>query len=89
MRIGIRGRDDHEKALLELEHHCRALSGDLADILQKLTTKRRSGLQSLNILLRSLMKEKEVRAIAKRLGEYRGQMILRLNLILLYDFRRI
>ncbi|KAI7779181.1 hypothetical protein LA080_001253 [Diaporthe eres] len=83
MRIGIRGRDDHEKALLELEHQCRALSRDLADILQTLTTKRRSGLQSLNILLRSRMKEKEVRAIEKRLGEYRGQMILRLNLILL------
>ncbi|KAK7697605.1 hypothetical protein SLS64_013344 [Diaporthe eres] len=83
MRIEIRGRDDHEKALLELEHQCRALSGDLADILQKLTTKRRCGLQSLNILLRSLVKEQEVREIEKRLGEYRGQMILRLNLMLI------
>lgn len=85
MRSDIPGQNDHEKALLELEYQCRALSGDLATILQKLTAKRRSGLQSLNIMFRSLIKEKEVREIEKRLGEYRGQMILRLNLILLYD----
>lgn len=86
MRTEISGQDDHEKALLELEHQCRALSSDLATILQKLTAKRRSGLHSLNVMLRSLMKEKEIREIETRLGEYRNQMILRLNLILLYGF---
>jgi hypothetical protein len=88
MRVEIRGQGDHEKALLELEYQCRELSNDLAVALKKLTAKRRSGLQSLNIMLRSLMKEKEVRDIEKRLGEYRNQMILRLNLILLYEAPR-
>lgn len=88
MRRDIPGQNVHEKALLELESQCRGLSNDLAAILQKLTTRRRSGLQSLNVMLRSLIKEKEVREIQKRLGEYRGQMILRLNLILLYVLPR-
>lgn len=88
MRREVPGQNDHEKALLELEYQCRGLSSDLAAILQKLTTKRRSSLQSLNVMLRGLIKEKEVREIEKRLGEYRGQMILRLNLILLYEFPR-
>lgn len=88
MRIEIPGQNGHEKALLDLEYQCRGLSSDLAAILQKLTAKRRSGLQSLNIMLRSLIKEKEVREIEKRLGEYREQMILRLNLILLYGLPR-
>lgn len=83
MSIDFPGHDQHEKALRELGQQCHALSSDLAVILRKLTTKRRSGLQSLNIMLRSLMKEQEVRGIEKRLGEYRGQMILRLNLILM------
>ncbi|KAK7709734.1 hypothetical protein SLS63_013144 [Diaporthe eres] len=77
------GQGKHEKALFELAQQCHELSNDLADILRKLTTKRRSGLQSLNIMLRSLIKEQEVREIEKRLGEYRGQMILRLNLMLI------
>lgn len=88
MRREMHGQNDHEKALLELEYMCRGLSSDLAAILQKLTAKRRSGLQSLNIMLRSLIKEKKVREIESRLGEYRGQIILRLNLILLYDLHQ-
>ncbi|KAL1855888.1 hypothetical protein Daus18300_010866 [Diaporthe australafricana] len=83
MRSELTGQDAHEKALLELQYQCQGLSHDLAVILQKLTTKRHSGLQSLNIMLKSLMNEKEVRGIEKRLSEYRSQMILRLNLILL------
>lgn len=88
MRTDIPGHSDHERALLELEHQCRGLSSDLAAMLQKLTVKRRSGLQSLNTMLRTLIKEKEVREIEKRLGHYREQMILRLNLIVLYDIPR-
>lgn len=83
MSTETHGQDDHEKALLKLGQQCHSLSRDLADILCKLTTNRRSGLQSLNIMLRSMMKEKEVRAIEKRLGEYRGQMTLRLDYMLL------
>lgn len=83
MGVDVSGKDKHEKALLELGQQCHSLSSDLADILRKLKTKRRSGLQSLNIMLRSLMKEQEVREIEKRLSEYRGQMILRINLVLL------
>lgn len=83
MKIEISPQGKHEKALIDLCQQCRALSGALVDILRKLTAKKRSGLQSLNIMLRSLMKEQEIREIEKRLGEYRGQMILRLNLILL------
>lgn len=83
MSLDVSGQGKHEKALLELGQQCYSLSSDLADILGKLKTKRRSGLQSLNIMFRSLMKEQEVRDIERRLGEYRGQMILRINLILL------
>lgn len=83
MSVDVSGKDKHEMALIELGQQCYSLSSDLTDILRKLKTKRRSGLQSLNIMLRSLMKEQEVREIEKRLSEYRGQMILRINLILL------
>lgn len=83
MSMEVSGQNKHEKALLELGQHCHELSSDLTDLLRKLLAKRRSGLQSLNIMFRSLLKEQEVQAIEKRLGEYRGQMILRLNLILL------
>lgn len=82
VRTDMPGQGKHEQALLELGQQCHELSNNLAEILRKLTTKRRSGLQSLNIMLRSLIKEQEVREIEKRLGEYRGQMILRLNLML-------
>lgn len=83
VRTDMPGQGKHEQALLELGQQCHELSNNLAEILRKLTTKRRSGLQSLNIMLRSLIKEQEVREIEKRLGEYRGQMILRLNLMLM------
>lgn len=83
MSVDFPGQDKHEKALLELGQQCYSLSSDLAYILSKLRTKRRSGLQSLNVMLRSLMKEQEVREIEKCLREYRGQMILRINLVLL------
>lgn len=79
----IHGQDEHEKALLKLGQQCHSLSSDLANILRKLTTKRRSGLQSLNIMLRSLIKTREVGEIEKRLSEYRGQIILRLDLMFL------
>lgn len=79
----MHGQDEQEKALLKLGQQCHSLSSDLANILRKLTTKRRSGLQSLNIMLRSLIKANEVREIEKRLSEYRGQIILRLDLLLL------
>lgn len=83
--MSMPGRNKHERALLILGQQCHALSSDLAHILKKLVTKRRSGLQSLNIMLRSLIKEKEVRDIERRLGEYRNQMLLRLQIMSLYE----
>lgn len=83
MNTGMPGHDKHEKALFGLRQQCHDLSNNLAAILRKLTTKRRSRLQSLNIMLRSLIKEQEVREIERRLGKYRRQMILRLNLMLM------
>lgn len=79
MSMETRVQDGHEMALLRLRQQCYSLSRDLADLLRKLSTNRPSGLQSLNIMLRSMMKEKQVREIEKRIGAYRGQISLRLD----------
>lgn len=75
------GKDEDEKDLLKLAYQCHGLSSKLAVTLQTLRTDKRSGLQSFNIMLRSLIKKKEVQEIRSQLGEYRQQIILRLSSI--------
>ncbi|KAH6694283.1 hypothetical protein BKA61DRAFT_662945 [Leptodontidium sp. MPI-SDFR-AT-0119] len=73
----------HAKQLSKLAKNCLDLSRDLAKILEKLRVKeRKSTWQAVKVTWASMRKEKEVASIEKRLGDYRSEIILRLNMML-------
>jgi hypothetical protein len=77
----------HEKALYKLSKDCLNLSRDLLKILEKLRVKEGdSKWQSLKTTWASMRKEKAVASVEKRLGDYRMQIVLRLNLMLWLAF---
>lgn len=78
----IRGRDKHEKALVVLAKECESLSKELLQILGKLKKTGDSKREALKLALTSMRKEKEIASIEKRLGEYRAEIVVRLNLVL-------
>ncbi len=76
----------HEKALCELAENCYALSQDLAKVLEKLkVTEKNSKLKSLKAKWTSMMKEKEVTSIEKKLDKYRLQILIRVNLMFRWE----
>jgi hypothetical protein len=83
METDIKGQNQHEKALIKLAKQCKSLSRDLSKILQNLRMKKDTKWESLKTTWKSMRMEKEVTSIEKRLGEYRGEIVVRLNLMLL------
>ena len=79
----IKGQNQHEEALIKLAKKCKSLSQDLSKILQNLRMKKDTKWESLKTTWKSMLKEKEVASIEKRLGEYREEIVVRLNLMLL------
>jgi hypothetical protein len=74
----------YAKQLSKLAKNCLDLSLDLTKILEKLRVKERnSSWQAAKVAWLSMRKEKEVASIEKRLGGYRSEIILRLNMMLL------
>jgi hypothetical protein len=74
----------YAKQLSKLAKNCLDLSRDLTKILEKLRVKERnSSWQAVKVAWLSMRKEKEVASIEKRLGDYRSEIILRLNMMLL------
>ncbi|KAI0017124.1 hypothetical protein F4780DRAFT_625797 [Xylariomycetidae sp. FL0641] len=76
----IAPQDRHERELCKLASHCRALSDDLAELLERLQWKEKDGKwKAVRVAWLSMLKQKEVKSIEGRLGEYRAQIMLRLN----------
>jgi len=74
----------YAEQLSKLAKNCLDLSRDLTKILEKLRAKERnSSWQAVKVAWLSMRKEKEVASIEKRLGDYRSEIILRLNMMLL------
>lgn len=78
----IKGHGKHEEALVSLAKGCGDLSKELLQVLGKLKTKSHSKREILKATLRSMRKEREIASIEKRLGEYRSEIVVRLNMVL-------
>jgi hypothetical protein len=74
---------EYAKQLSKLANNCLGLSRDLTKTLEKLRVKERNSWQSVKVAWSSMRKKKEVASIEKRLGDYRSEIILRLNMMLL------
>jgi hypothetical protein len=81
--LDVRAKSKHEKALKALASECKKLSKELLQLLEKLKTGEKSSTwKSLKVKLASMLKAKEVANLEKRLGEYRSQILLRINIML-------
>lgn len=70
--------------LSKLARNCIELSRDLMKILENLRVKEKnSKWQAVKVTWASMRKEKAVASIEKRLADYRSEIILRLNVMLL------
>ncbi|OJI98022.1 hypothetical protein ASPVEDRAFT_441075 [Aspergillus versicolor CBS 583.65] len=79
----LKGNTQHEAELVKLAAQCRDLSAELTDMLSKLKPKKDDRFwSSIRAAWKSTVKEKKVLSIERRLGEYRAQIILRLNFML-------
>lgn len=78
----IKGHSKAEQALATLAKGCEELSRDLLRILERLKRKGDSRREALKVALRNIRKEKEIASIEKRLGEYRAEIVIRLNMLL-------
>lgn len=74
----------HGKQLSKLARNCLDLSRDLTKILEKLRVKEKdSKWQAMKVTWAGMRKEKAVASVEKRLAEYRAEIVLRLNVMLL------
>ncbi|KAK6071562.1 hypothetical protein SCUP234_09673 [Seiridium cupressi] len=74
--------DPHQRALSDLAEKCLRLSDDLVAILDKLLVKGKNRKwKSVKVAWTSVVKQNIINSIEKRLGEYRSEIILRLNLM--------
>lgn len=78
----------HGEELTELAKQCVALSKELDTIFGHLRAPNKKNrmkkfASKVAVTVSSMLKEKEIAGIEKRLGEYRQQIILRLNLMML------
>ncbi|KAL4885296.1 hypothetical protein BJY04DRAFT_214631 [Aspergillus karnatakaensis] len=81
----LKGNNKHEVELIKLAGECKDLSAELVAIFLKLKAKKGDRLWStVRTAWKSTLREKKVALIEKRLTDYRGQIALRLNM-LLYD----
>jgi hypothetical protein len=85
LQLGGTGSSVHEQQLSALAKDCAKLAKELIDILSKLKldkTKKNPRWQSLKTTWANMRKSSEIADIERRLGEYRGQMNMRLLAIL-------
>ncbi|KAK6063572.1 hypothetical protein SCUP515_12328 [Seiridium cupressi] len=74
--------DPHQRALSDLAEKCLRLSDDLVAVLDKLQVKGKNRKwKSVKVAWTSVVKQNIINSIEKRLGEYRSEIILRLNLM--------
>ena len=79
----LSGKTKHEKALNDLAAKCRKISNDLLHLLNKLiVSDNLSTWTVLKATIRNLRKKDEVTKMVAKIGEYRSQILLRLNLML-------
>ncbi|KAL4748223.1 hypothetical protein BDW72DRAFT_195994 [Aspergillus terricola var. indicus] len=79
----LNGNTSHEAELVKLASQCRDLSVELTEMLSKLQLKNEGRLwSSVRAAWMSTIKEKKLSSIERRLGVYRAQIILRLNVML-------
>lgn len=77
------GKTKHEKALNILAKNCTDISGDLHSLLKKLTVSGdRTKWKVLRVAIRNVRKESDVARLVARLDKYRGEILLRLSLML-------
>lgn len=87
---GTLGDSKHEKALKRLASQCSELSDELLGILRKLrVTEKNSKWKAIKIKWSSMRKRDEIASIQERLGEYRSQILLHLNMMLMFVVPRI
>lgn len=73
----------HEKALNRLADKCREVSCELQQLLRGLTVSgKRTSWKALKIAVRNIRKESMVTKLLARLDKYRGELLLRLSLML-------
>lgn len=72
------------KALLDLTDQCNEIANDLATCLQRITINSHKSEKWTNIktALRTMWKQERIDELAKKLSEYRGQLTLRVLLLL-------
>ncbi|KAE8440326.1 hypothetical protein EG329_008775 [Mollisiaceae sp. DMI_Dod_QoI] len=81
---GALGDSKHEKALKRLAFQCSELSDELLGILRKLrVTEKNSKWKAIKAKWGSMRKRDEISSIRERLGEYRSQILLHLNMMLI------
>lgn len=79
----LNGNTKHEAELVKLAGQCRDLSVELTELLSKLKSKNDGRLwSSVRAAWKSTVQEKKLSSIERRLGVYRAQIILRLNIML-------
>lgn len=79
----LKGNTKHEAELVKLAGQCRDLAAELTGMLSKLKSKKEDRFwSSVRAAWKSTIKEKKIASIERRLGEYRAQIILRLNFML-------
>ncbi|KUI64368.1 hypothetical protein VM1G_11179 [Cytospora mali] len=77
------GTSKHEKALKRLASECSELGEELLGILKKLErTDRNSKWSALRTKLNGMRKKDDIASIKERLADYRSQIVLRLNMML-------
>lgn len=83
------GKTKHEKALNRLAENCRSVAQDLQQLLKKLTVSgKRTPWNITKVAIRSVRKRGDVQRLLERLGEYRGAVLVRLNLMMKYDISK-
>lgn len=81
--VDLPGKTKHEEALNNLAGKFRDVSGELHRLLKKLTIAGdRTTWRVLKVAVRNIRKEGEVSKLVTRLDKYRGEILLRLNLML-------
>ena len=81
--VTLPGNTKHEKALNRLAEKCRDVAQELQQLLKRLTVSgKRTPWKVMKVAIRNVQKESDVLKLLARLDKYRGEVLLRLNLIL-------
>ena len=79
----VPGKSPNEIALKDLASKCEAISGRLLALLNSLKVSGHcTTWKSLKAKIKSMRKENEILSIEKQLGDYRGQILTRLTMML-------